>query len=186
MAKATTVDLTALKQREAAWLLDMGTRAVRDLHIARNPDGSYDGREVVRYAVQRSAGTPKLTDDHDELLARLRESFVPDDGCVGLLRTFDAMDGEFGDPGVIVVARELMDLIRDSVASAPSAEVIEHQQQAAARHRQFTEATDRLEYRVVCSSCDKVRTGTKWRTERLASNVTTLAETCPKCEKAAK
>jgi len=52
------VELGALNQQQAAWLLGVTSRTLRDWPDApRCADGSYDGRALVAWAVARSGGS---------------------------------------------------------------------------------------------------------------------------------
>ena len=181
--------LKRLKQAAAAHLLGVGARSLRDRHgVPRNSDGSYDARELVRYAT-RSIEPRKLSDDLEERLLKLEDIFVEE--YEGLLRLFQDFDSEFGDAGLALIARKLMAVFEEA-CSYPANDAClsnnDHELLTWAREKRREErrrrSMARLEYRVVCEGCEKVRFGPRWREEKLAANVATLLSLCPKCEAA--
>ena len=196
MAKNKAVTLTGpqqvaqlkkLKQEAAAFLLGVTSRSLRDKGtVGRNPDGSYDARELIKVAAH-SVGQPTLAPDQLELLLRLEDTFCPDGGMRRVLETFD---NEFGDLGMVAVARKLLEICRDPVwPDRPAKELPDDDKQLlewAREQRQEVrkkQAIDRLDHRTVCFGCGKVRMADKWNRELLGGDVATLSTQCPKCER---
>lgn len=67
------MNLHAMSQKEAATLLDRTARWLRDASAPRNDDGSYDGRALVRWMLEREAAArPRGLDAERERLARAK------------------------------------------------------------------------------------------------------------------
>lgn len=76
------MNLTALTQGQAAALLSVTPRALRDWHDApRNKDGSYPGPALVAYYVERVTGSGDY-DDQRQRLAAAQSEKVENDNAI--------------------------------------------------------------------------------------------------------
>ncbi len=72
-APSEIAELSKLSQQAAAWLIGCTARALRDWPDApRNPDGTYNGRELVAWNRDKLE-RPELTDDEYEKLLLIQE-----------------------------------------------------------------------------------------------------------------
>lgn len=68
------MQITALTQGQAAALLSVTARAIRDWHDApRNPDGTYPGPALVAYYVEKRTGAGDFDDQRQRLAAAQAE-----------------------------------------------------------------------------------------------------------------
>ena len=73
------MNLSALTQTQAAALLSVSPRTMRDWHdIPRNDDGSYSGPTLVKYYVQKVAGSGEYDDQRQRLAAAQAEKVERD------------------------------------------------------------------------------------------------------------
>lgn len=77
--KPAEVNLSRLNQQQAANLLGVTSRTLRDWADApRNGDGSYDGPQLVRWFVERAAGNTEFDNQRERLAAAQAEKVETD------------------------------------------------------------------------------------------------------------
>lgn len=176
---AAAVDLEALSQQEAAWLIGKPTSWLRnraDLD-GRRPDGKYDGARLVKAFVelqQTELAEHQLTDE---------EIHCIDAGCFvevygdGLpIRTIEKIRSRHGVLGMAAVGEQFLLSLRESDHSYPDdppqteaeirAEVqVEAEKQVAKRLQKQEALQLRRQGKMieVCPSCGRYRYAREWR-----------------------
>ena len=175
--------LKSLTSQAAAYLLGCHITTLRDRshRIPPQIDGTYDAKEIIRFA---SNAPPPLDLDDDEHEKVLR--------CV---ETICFSGNDFSVPILVDSLRALHDRHGDSFYATFAATLVEHiveyqklcnlydgrpdpsdfpsdEELLAAAKQDWAEsiATARLERPAVCTSCDKVRNGKTWGQRELTKN----------------
>jgi hypothetical protein len=88
------MQLTSLTQGQAAALLSVTARALRDWHDApRNPDGTYPGPALVKYYLERVTGAGEYDDQRQRLAAAQAEK-VEHDNAIRRGQLADMVESE--------------------------------------------------------------------------------------------
>ncbi len=196
---ATSAELSApeqvhvvqnLKQQAAAFLAGVSARTLRDHpQIPRHRDGSYDGRQIVKWAKSRVA----MDDVDDTILERILiaiERIYPDCRAPYVELVDDLVD-EYGDLGYGYLGRALAELWRESYSfkrddkycRPPSDKELDGLNKDERRILIERRACLGLRIKAVCEKCGKVRHGRKWLTASVPEGFATVIDLCPRCVK---
>ena len=141
-------ELQRLRQQAVAWLAECSDRTVRAGKFigARNDDGTYDGRRLVRELAGRIE-RPKLSDDETETVFQIADALC-DPGLyagpgMAAYRAAQRLVAQHGEGALLVLIDRLGWLFQD-----------------AARYAGDMEPQPLRP--VVCDYCGKVRRGEKW------------------------
>ena len=200
MAKKTKNDMTAeqqkqvlsnLKQATAAWILGVNGRTLRDrTDLPRNPDGTYNVRDLFA-GIERTSTVPHLdTDDLEKVLVisdKLYNGYAAGPSAVGIFDALTELEDKHG-PGVFIAfVRELLQdwgysveidrkeyspLTREEIQERIEAEIDEERQAMAA---------DNLKVAVVCDNCHKLRRGRRWVKSKPPAGYVVSGSVCPDC-----
>ena len=180
-------DLLKLSQREAAALLGMNARSLRDDgSIPRNQDGSYSGPELVKWARGRTESAKLLPDaDYEKLLLIADELGEPAESkVVAIVEIVTSLRSRFGDSLLVELGDILLNRWELSAAWQARYESDPAQQrrdiEAEKRERMLQAKSDRLEIVAVCDECKKVRKGRKWVSLKPV-DTPTIPAMCPDC-----
>ena len=93
------MNLSALTQIQAAALLSVAPRTLRDWHDApRNPDGTYPGSALVAYYVAKLGGSGEFDNQRERLAAAQAEKVEMENAvCRGRLADLDAVERVWAD-----------------------------------------------------------------------------------------
>lgn len=162
-----------LSQQAAAWLLGFSPRSLRDHpEIKRNPDGTYNGRELVAW-LRNHAVTPELEDDHYELVLRIADDFDEGSADRMVLPIERLIESIGGNPDLALAAiwRVILDGARERARLYPAL-------------YELTEGFSTCVY--VCEKCDRYRNGRRWHKGTPPSQPSKdeiMKAVCPACLK---
>jgi transcriptional regulator with XRE-family HTH domain len=180
-------DLLKLSQREAAAMLGMNARSLRDDgSIPRNQDGSYSGPELVKWARGRTESAKLLPDvDYEKLLLIADELGEPSESkAVAIVEILKTLRSNCGDSVFIELGEILLNRWERSAAWQVEYESDPVRQrrdiEAEKRERILRAKSDRLEIVAVCDECKKIRKGRKWVSVKPV-DMPTIPAMCPDC-----
>ena len=182
--------LQCLKQQSAAFLAGVSARTLRDHpQIPRHRDGSYDGRQIVKWVKTRVA-----MDDVDEtILERILVAIeqIPQDCKAPYVELVDDLIDEYGDLGYGYLGRVLAEMWRESYSfdrddkycRPPSDKELNGLNESERRILIEQRARFGLRIKAVCERCGNVRHGRKWSTANVPEGFATIGDLCPRCVK---
>lgn len=175
-------DLANLSQAEAAQLLGISARTLRDrADVPRNgPRGGYVAAELMAFE-RGSIDRVELLPVELELVLRCAEWLGLQWEAGGFLRMAAGPRRRAGDAGLAEVLRQLLAAVE---ALEPIARIVDPDDDAAARavdaQRRYARESD-LRVATVCPECGLLRVGLEWVDADPKPDEDSREQTCPSC-----
>lgn len=179
-------EMQRLTPRAAAWLCGVAVATLRDAVATLSPaeDGTYDAREVTKWANARMLST--VDDDDLEMVHRAVDVYgwTEDPGPLG--RIINAMRSKYGRGADGWVVDVLLSNSESIGSDAPEELPRLSDEVLLARARESYEAERErrnemhLNFSFVCE-CGRLRRGNRWIMEKPNTSEAVISSTCNKC-----
>jgi hypothetical protein len=161
--------MRTLSPNAAAWLLSLEPRSLRDrVDCPRNPDGTFDGRAIVEWAVSRGK-PPELTNEQYEICLQLAEQ-LDEDTIGAILKPLRAVVRSIGGNRALALAAVMELILRDT------------EERVGRYPEEYDLASAEIDAVHVCCECNRWRNGRRWHDGEPPDRERQIGAICPACQ----